>query len=102
MAINLDCNLRFDSELAQISAILFSRHCHRAFFLNFAPPRRAPPFLVRASGAVALKMAQVPSTMHGTTALESRAQHLIQATNKGTRNSRCIHKAAAFNFASEQ
>ena len=27
-----------------------------------APPRRAPPFLVRASGAMALKVAQVPST----------------------------------------
>ena len=26
------------------------------------PPRRVPPFLVRASGTVALKVAQVPST----------------------------------------
>ena len=31
-------------------------------FFTLAPPRRAPPFLVRASGAVALKVAQVPST----------------------------------------
>ena len=29
-------------------------------FFTLAPPRRAPPFLVRASGAVALKVAQVP------------------------------------------
>ena len=29
---------------------------------TFLPPRRAPPFLVRTSGAVALKVAQVPST----------------------------------------
>ena len=27
-----------------------------------APPRRTPPFSVRTSGAVALKVAQVPST----------------------------------------
>ena len=32
-------------------------------FFNFAPPQRAPPFLVRASGAMALKVAQVPSTV---------------------------------------
>ena len=31
-------------------------------FFTLAPPRRAPPFSVRASGAVALKVAQVPST----------------------------------------
>ena len=33
-------------------------------FFNLAPPRRAPSFLVRASGAVALKVAQVPSTVN--------------------------------------
>ena len=32
-------------------------------FFTFAPPRTAPPLLVRASGAVALKVAQVPSTV---------------------------------------
>ena len=32
------------------------------FFFTLAPLRRAPPFLVRVSGAVALKVAQVPST----------------------------------------
>ena len=31
-------------------------------FFTLAPPQRAPPFLVRASDAVALKVAQVPST----------------------------------------
>ena len=35
-------------------------------FFTLAPPRRAPPFLVRASGAVALKVAQVPSTASDT------------------------------------
>ena len=34
-------------------------------FFTLAPPRRAPPFLVCASGAVALKVAQVPSTALG-------------------------------------
>ena len=31
-------------------------------FFTLAPPRRAPPFSVRANGAVALKVAQVHST----------------------------------------
>ena len=31
-------------------------------FFTLVPPRRAPPFSVCASGAVALKMAQVPTT----------------------------------------
>ena len=31
-------------------------------FFALGPPRHAPPFSVRASGAVALKVAQVPST----------------------------------------
>ena len=34
----------------------------RIGLVSFAKPRRAPPFTVCASGAVALKMAQVPST----------------------------------------
>ena len=53
MAVNLDFLEKFGPEMARISAILFSRHCHRAIFFNFAPPRRTPPFLVRASGASA-------------------------------------------------
>ena len=44
-------------------APFFSRATTTApLFFNLAPPRRAPPFLVRASGAVAVKVAQVPST----------------------------------------
>ena len=34
----------------------------RHYFFTLAPSRRAPPFIVRASGVVALKVAQVPST----------------------------------------
>ena len=34
----------------------------RQFFFTLAPPPRAPPFLVRASGVEVLKVAQVPST----------------------------------------
>ena len=45
-----------------MAQIYFSRHCHRAIIFTLAPPRRAPPFSVRASGTVALKVAQVPST----------------------------------------
>ena len=42
--------------------MLFSRHSRSGIYINLAPPRRAPHFLVRASGAVTLKVAQVPST----------------------------------------
>ena len=35
--------------MVQISAIYSSRHCHRTIFFTFVPPRRAPPFLLRAS-----------------------------------------------------
>ena len=34
-AINLDFHEQFGSEMVQISAILFSRHCHRAIFFYF-------------------------------------------------------------------
>ena len=37
-------------------------HFFAPLFFTLAPPRRAPRFLVRASDAVALKVAQVPST----------------------------------------
>ena len=42
-----------------MAQIYFSRHCHRAIIFTLAPPRRAPPFSVRASGAVALEVAEV-------------------------------------------
>ena len=48
--------------MAQINTILFLQHRHRAIFLTLAIPRRLPPVLVRASGKVVLKVAQVPST----------------------------------------
>ena len=40
-----------------VYSVLAARH-----FFQFAPQRRAPPFLVRASVAVALKVVQVPNT----------------------------------------
>ena len=46
-------------ELAQF---FFSHHCHRTIIFYFSATATAPPFSVRASGAVALKVAQVPST----------------------------------------
>ena len=48
--------------MAQIRATFFCATVTALLFFTFAPPRRAPPFLVRASGAVVLKVAQVPST----------------------------------------
>ena len=50
--------------MARISAILFSRHCHRAIIFALALLQRAPPLSVRTSGAVALKVVQVPSTVN--------------------------------------
>ena len=50
--------------MARISATFFRATATATLFFTLAPPRRAPPFLVRASGAVALKVAQVPSTAH--------------------------------------
>ena len=66
VACYTDFYAQYGSKMARISAFLFSRHCHCAIFFYFsatgrAPPRRAPPFLVRESGAVALKVAQVLS-----------------------------------------
>ena len=48
--------------MARISGTFFCASATALLFFTLAPPRRAPPFLVRASGAVALKVAQVPST----------------------------------------
>ena len=41
------------------------------FFFALAPPPSAPPFSVRASGALALKVAQVPSTGRRTRSLKT-------------------------------
>ena len=47
------------AEMARISATATA-----PLFFKLAPPRRAPPFLVRDSGAVLLKVVYVPSTDH--------------------------------------
>ena len=47
--------------MARVSAMLYCATAAALLFFNLASPRRAPPFLIRASGAVALKVAQVPS-----------------------------------------
>ena len=61
----LDFHETFGSEMSRIRAILFSCHCQRTIFFTFAPPFLfAPPCLVRASGKVALKVTQVPSTVY--------------------------------------
>ena len=46
----------------ELAPLYFRATAIATLFFALAPPRRAPPFSVRASGAVALKMAQVPST----------------------------------------
>ena len=51
--------------MARIRAPFFRATATAPLFFTLAPPRRVPPILVRASGAVALKVAQVPSTGHG-------------------------------------
>ena len=45
--------------MAQIGAI-FSRHCHRPIIFYFSTSTTCVTFFARASGAVALKVAQVP------------------------------------------
>ena len=57
-----DFYAKFGSKMARISGTFFCASATALLFFTLAPPRRAPPFLVRASGAVALKVAQVPST----------------------------------------
>ena len=52
-----DFYAKFGSKMARISATATA-----PLFFALGPPRHAPPFSVRASGAVALKVAQVPST----------------------------------------
>ena len=48
--------------MAWIRATFFRTTATSPLFFTLAPPRRAPLFLVRTSGAVALKVAQVLST----------------------------------------
>ena len=48
--------------VAEMAPFIFRTTATAPLFFTLAPPRRAPPFTVRASGAVALKVAQVPST----------------------------------------
>ena len=56
---------------------LYSHHFHCATFLKFASPRRASLVLACTSGAVAQKVAQVPSyALYGTYFL-SRATHIV-------------------------
>ena len=46
----------------ELALSFFRASATAPLFVKLAPPRRAPPFLVCASGAVALTVAQVPST----------------------------------------
>ena len=55
MAFHLDFKAQFGSEMARKWRGL-------APFFTFAPLRLAPTYLVRGSGAVALKVVQLPST----------------------------------------
>ena len=48
--------------MGQISTIFFCATDTAPLFFTLAPQLRAPPFSVRVSGAVALKVAQVLST----------------------------------------
>ena len=46
----------------ELAPFYFRATATTPLFFNLAPPQRAPPFLIRASGAAALEVAQVPST----------------------------------------
>ena len=46
----------------ELPSFYFCATATTPLFFALAPPRRAPPFTVHTSGAVALKVAQVPST----------------------------------------
>ena len=45
----------------ELAPFYFHATATAPLFFTLAPPRHAPPFSVRASSAVALKVAQVPS-----------------------------------------
>ena len=69
MVFNLDFHANFGPEMArkwrELAPFYFRATATAPLFFTLAPPGRAPPFLVRASFAVALKVAQVPSTAFG-------------------------------------
>ena len=46
----------------KLAQFIFRATAKAPLFFTLASPLRAPPFSIRASGAVALKVAQVPST----------------------------------------
>ena len=46
----------------ELAPFYFRATAAAPLFFTLAPPRRAPPFSVHASGVVAVKVAQVPST----------------------------------------
>ena len=52
--------------MARISATFVHATATIPLFFTLAPPRHMLPFLVRVSGALALKVVQVPSTGHET------------------------------------
>ena len=59
MAFNIDFHAKFGSKVAwkwRKLALFYFRATATVQFFSFAPPRRAPPFLVRASGAMVLKV----------------------------------------------
>ena len=66
MAFYLNFKANFGSKMArkwrELAPIFLRASATAPFYFTFPPPRRALPFSVRASGAVALKVAQVPST----------------------------------------
>ena len=50
----------------ELAPLLFRATATAPLLFTLAPPRRVSPFLVRTSGAGALKVEQVPSTAHHT------------------------------------
>ena len=75
--------------MARISVIFFfSRHRHCAIIFYFSATATAPPFSVRPSGAVALKVVQVPSTayMHSWAQLTNNLASANRQTLTQTQN----------------
>ena len=61
----VSCPMYFMQNLGQkwLELAPFFFHANSTNFFTLAPMRCAPPFFGRTSGAVALKLAQVPSTV---------------------------------------
>ena len=57
------CKIWFENG-TEMARFIFRATATAPLFLTLAPPRRSPPFLVRASDLVALKVAQVPCTAY--------------------------------------